>query len=240
PNPNLIEDELFGHEPGGFTNALKMRKGIFEYANGGTVFLDEIGDMPFDLQAKLLHVLQNREGTRIGSNEPIRFNTRLISATHRDLEKAIAENRFRSDLYYRLKVVTVRLPSLRERREDIPLLAAHFIREFNAAYGKKVTTIAEPLRRAMQTYDWPGNVRELRNFIESTVVLDHDGVLGPDDVQDSPVLQSPAPAGGAVAGPGSLVGRPLAEVERYYTEQALALARGNREEGARLLGIGGA
>jgi two-component system response regulator HydG len=238
PNENLIEDELFGHEAGAFTGGEKMRKGIFEWANGGTVFLDEIGDMPFKLQAKLLRVLESREVTRIGSNEPIKVNVRLISATHRDLDKAIAENQFRSDLYHRLKVFTVRLPSLRQRREDIPLLSAHFIKEFNAAHGKNATTIAEPVRRAMAAYDWPGNVRELRNFLESMVVLDHDGVLGLDDVQDSKVIQAPAPAGGPAAGPGSLVGRPLAEVERYYTEQALALARGNREEAARTLGIG--
>jgi two-component system response regulator HydG len=237
PNENLIEDELFGHEAGAFTGGEKMRKGIFEWANGGTVFLDEIGDMPFKLQAKLLRVLENREVTRIGNNEPIKVNVRLISATHRDLEKRIADGQFRDDLYHRLKVVSIRLPALRERREDVPLLAAHFIREFNASYGKNVTTIAEPVRRAMQTYDWPGNVRELRNFLESMVVLDSDGVLGLDDVQDSRVLQSPA-AASPPAGASSLVGRPLAEVERYYAEQALALARGNREEAARMLGIG--
>ena len=168
----------------------------------------------------------------------IKVNVRLISATHRDLDKAIAENQFRSDLYHRLKVFTVRLPPLRERREDVLLLAHHFIKEFNAAHGKNVTTIAEPVRRAMAAYDWPGNVRELRNFLESMVVLDHDGVLGLDDVQDGKVIQAPAPAAGQAAGPGSLVGRPLAEVERYYAERALELAGGNREEAARMLGIG--
>src|SRR5205085_4123422 len=135
--------------------------GIFEYANGGTVFLDEIGDMPYKLQAKLLRVLENREVTRIGSNEPIKVNVRLISATHRDLESAIATKEFRMDLYQRLKAFVIRIPSLRERREDIPLLAAHFIKDFNTTHGKHATTIAEPVRRAMAGYSWPGNDREL-------------------------------------------------------------------------------
>jgi two-component system response regulator HydG len=165
-------------------------------------------------------------------------NVRLISATHRDLPKAIAEGNFREDLYHRLKVVTVRLPPLRERRDDVPLLAAHFMKEMNAVHGKHAAAIAEPVRKAMMAYDWPGNVRELRNFLESMVVLDSDGVLGPDDVQDSPVLQSAGAARALTAGPSGLVGRPLSEVERYYTEQALALTEGNREEAAHLLGIG--
>jgi two-component system response regulator HydG len=239
PNENLIEDELFGHEAGAYTGGEKQRKGIFEYANGGTVFLDEIGDMPFKLQAKLLRVLENREVTRIGSNEPIKVDIRLVSATHRDLEKAVREGHFREDLYHRLKVVTIRLPPLRERREDIPLLAAHFLKEFNAKHGKHVKTIAEPVRRAMAAFDWPGNVRQLANFVEGMVVYDTDGVLGVDDVpEDSEVLRrggAAAPAGG---GGVSLVGRPLAEVERYCIEEALKLTGGNREEAARMLGIG--
>jgi two-component system response regulator HydG len=240
PNENLIEDELFGHEPGAFTGGEKLRKGIFEYANGGTVFLDEIGDMPYKLQAKLLRVLENREVTRIGSNEPIKVNVRLIAATHRDLEAAIAAKEFRQDLYQRLKVVQIRLPALRERREDILLLAAHFMKEFNALHGKHATTISEPVRRAMMTYPWPGNVRELRNFIESMVVLDSDGVLGVDDAADSEVLPRPGAtvAAASAAGGMNLIGRPLAEVERYCIEEALKLTGGNREEAAKMLGIG--
>ncbi len=236
-NENLLDDELFGHDPGAFTGADKARKGRFEYANGGTLFLDEIGDMPLALQAKLLRVLENKEVFRIGSNEAIKVNVRVVSATHRDLETATAEGAFRQDLYHRLKVMTVTLPPLRERREDIMLLTAHFIKEFNALHGKHATTVAEPVRRAMMAYEWPGNVRELRNFVESMVVLDVDGVLGLDDVQDSQVLKMPLPSSHA-AGPSSLVGRPLSEVERYYTEQALTLTEGNREEAARMLGIG--
>jgi two-component system response regulator HydG len=241
PNENLIEDDLFGHDAGAFTSGEKQRKGIFEYANGGTVFLDEIGDMPYKLQAKLLRVLENREVTRIGSNDPIKVNIRLISATHRDLEAAIANKEFRMDLYQRLKVVTIRLPALRERKEDIALLAAHFLKEYNSIHGKQVTTISEPVRRAMHVYPWPGNVREMRNFIESMVVLDSDGVLGVDDAQDSEVMRTVAPTQTAITAPSggvNLVGRPLAEVERYCIEQALELTKGNREEAAKMLGIG--
>jgi two-component system response regulator HydG len=237
-NENLLDDELFGHEAGAFTGADRARKGRFEYANGGTVFLDEIGDMPLQLQSKLLKVLENKEVIRIGSNEPIKVNVRLISATHRDLEALVADNKFRPDLYHRLKVLTIRLPPLRERREDIPLLAAHFIKEFNATHGKHVTSIAEPVRRAMATYHWPGNVRELRNFIEGMVVLDQDGVLNLDDARDSDVLRQLPGLDGQPAGATTLVGRPLSEVERYYIEQALQVTEGNREEAAKMLGIG--
>ena len=193
--------------------------------------------MPLPLQAKLLRVLENREITRIGSNEPIRVNVRVISATHRDLKAAVADGSFREDLYQRLKVFIIQLPPLRERREDIPLLAAHFLKEANAAHGKKVTSIAEPVRRAMMAYHWPGNVRELRNFIDSGVVLDTDGVLGVDDVEDSDVMGR-ASAADVMPGPASLVGRPLSEVERYYIQEALKLAENKRDEAARMLGIG--
>ncbi len=238
-NENLIEDELFGHVPGAYTGGEKPRQGLFEYANGGTMFLDEIGDMPAKLQAKLLRVLENNEVTRIGSNEPIKVDVRLISATHRDLEAAIAAKEFRLDLYQRLKVITVTMPALRDRREDIPLLAQHFLTMFNAQYGKNVRSISETVRRAMMAYGWEGNVRELKNFIESGVVLDTDGVLGADDVPDSKVLGAPAAAGAAPAATAPhLIGRPLEEVERYMIEEALKLTDGNREEAARMLGIG--
>jgi two-component system response regulator HydG len=236
-NENLLEDELFGHEAGAFTGADKLRKGRFEFANGGTLFLDEVGDMPPRLQAKLLRVLENWEVTRIGSNEPIKVNVRLLAATNRDLEAAVANGEFRQDLYFRLKVVTIKLPALRERREDIPLLAAHFVKEFNTRHGKEVKGLTDDVRRAMATYDWPGNVRELRNLIESMVVQDTDGVLGMDDVQEGDALR-PGGSATAPAGPAGLVGRPLEEVERYYIEQALQLADGNREEAAKMLGIG--
>src|ERR1019366_9728528 len=234
-NDNLLEDELFGHEPHAFTGADKLRKGRFEYANGGTLFLDEIGDMPLNLQAKLLRVLENQEVTRIGSNEPIKVNVRLISATHRDLEAAVGARTFREDLYYRLKVVTIKLPSLRERRSDIPLLAAHFIKESNQKHGKKVTGIAEPLRKLIDAYEWKGNVRELRNALDSMVVLDQDGLLNLNDVEEgSPLKRGQTRA----TGPDNLAGKPLSEIERFYSEKTLEQTEGNREEDARILGIG--
>lgn len=237
-NENLLEDELFGHDPGAFTGADRQRKGRFEHANGGTLFLDEVGDMPLTLQAKLLRVLENKEVSRIGSNEAIKVNVRMLSATNRDLEAAVVNGTFRQDLYFRLKVVTVRLPPLRERREDIPLLTAHFMKEFAQLHGKRVTGIAEPVRKAMATYSWPGNVRELRNQIESMVVQDHDGILGMDDLQDSDGLGRLQAADGRGSGSSNLIGRPLSEVERFYSEQALEITNGNREEAARMLGIG--
>lgn len=237
-NQNLLEDELFGHEPHAFTGADRQRKGRFEHANGGTLFLDEIGDMPVELQAKLLRVLENQEVTRIGSNEAIKVNVRLLSATHRDLEAAVAAGTFRQDLYFRLKVVTIRLPPIRERKEDIPLLASHFIKEFNQRHGKKVAGIAEPLRKAMYAYNWPGNVRELRNAIESMVVQDTDGLLNLDDLQEGDALRQLPTGSVKPSGDRSLVGRPLKEIERFYIEQTLELTQGNREEASRLLGIG--
>jgi two-component system response regulator HydG len=237
-NENLLEDELFGHEAGAFTGADRLRKGRFEHANGGTLFLDEVGDMPPSLQAKLLRVLENQEVYRIGSNDAIKVNVRLLSATNRDLEAAVAKGEFRQDLYFRLKVVTVKLPPLRARREDLPLLQEYFTQEFNKRHGKHVKRIAEPVRKAMERYDWPGNVRELRNLIESMVVQDQDGILGLDDLPEDNALRGAGTAEGVPAGPAGLVGRPLAEIERYYTEKTLEMTGGNREEAARKLGIG--
>jgi two-component system response regulator HydG len=237
-NENLLEDELFGHEAGAFTGADRVRKGRFEHANGGTLFLDEVGDMPPSLQAKLLRVLENQEVYRIGSNEPIKVNVRLLSATNRDLDAAVASGAFRQDLYFRLKVITVKLPALRERREDIPLLAVHFIKELSQRHGKQVSGIADPVRRLMNAYDWPGNVREMRNLLESMIVQDFDGMLGLDDLQEGDQLRKLHRREGEIAGPGALVGRPLTEIERYFTEKTLALTEGNREEAARRLGIG--
>lgn len=237
-NENLLDDELFGHDAGAFTGAEKMRKGRFEFANGGTLFLDEVGDMPLTLQAKLLRVLENNEVFRIGSNESIKVNVRVVSATHRDLEAAVADGTFRQDLFFRLNRLKVRLPALRERREDIPLLAVHFMKEFNQLHSKNAMTVAEPVRKAMALYDWPGNVRELRNFIESMVVLDMDGILNIDDVQEGNILHKIQPAGNSGTQTSHLVGRPLSEVERYYIEQALLLTNGNREEASSMLGIG--
>lgn len=237
-NENLLEDELFGHEPGAYTGADRQRKGKFEYANGGTLFLDELGDMPIALQQKLLRVLEDGQVYRVGGNEPIKVNVRVISATHRDLEQAVAKGTFRQDLYYRLKVVTIKLPPLRERREDIPLLAQHFMKEFASRYGRDVKTIAAEVRRMFAAYDWPGNVRELRHVIESMVAVDRDGILGVDDLPENDGLGKAQDAVALPMGDTSLVGKSLGEVERYYILQALEMANGNREEAAQMLQIG--
>ncbi|MCS7015872.1 MAG: sigma-54 dependent transcriptional regulator [Gemmatales bacterium] len=237
-NENLLEDELFGHEPGAFTGADRLRKGKFEYANGGTLFLDEVGDMPLTLQAKLLRVLEDGQVYRIGGNEAIRVNVRILSATHRDLEALVAKGAFRQDLYYRLKVVTIKLPPLRERREDITLLAHHFMKEMAQRHGKQVTGIAAEVRRVLTAYDWPGNVRELRNVLDSMVVHDRDGILGMDDLPEGELLWRAQGPSRTTSAEASLIGKPLEEVERFYIHQALELTQGNREEAARMLGIG--
>jgi DNA-binding NtrC family response regulator len=170
-NENLLDDELFGHEPGAFTGADKLRKGRFEYAHGGTLFLDEVGDMPPTLQAKLLRVLENQEVLRIGSNEPIRVNVRVLSATHRHLETAIREGTFREDLYYRLAGVMIRLPSLRERGADLVLLAEHFLARAAADVGRPAPSLHESAREKLQDYSWPGNVRQLQHVMRRTLLM---------------------------------------------------------------------
>lgn len=168
---SLIESELFGHEKGAFTGAADRRTGKFEQANEGTVFLDEIGEMPIELQAKLLRVLQEREIERLGSRAPIHINVRFIAATNRNLEKEVAEGRFRLDLYYRLNVFPLTLPSLRDRSEDIPALVAHFISVFNQKTGKRITSVTDKVMAQLQQYHWPGNIRELEHLIERSMLL---------------------------------------------------------------------
>jgi len=270
---NILESELFGHVKGAFTDATSDRVGKFEYANGGTLFLDEVGDMPLTTQIKLLRVLETGEITRVGSNDPIKVNVRIISATNQDLEKAIEAGQFRRDLYHRLKVVTIRLPSLRERREDIPVLVDHFIKLLGKRHGKTIRVISPAVRKKFMTYDWPGNVRQLRNVIESMIVVDYDGILDGDDLPEellekqdgtlamvSGLSVSGSPSGqggvssvlsaavGPLSQPGGLSGEPrgieqllgksLEEIERFFIAETLKLTGGNREEAARILGIG--
>lgn len=179
---NLIESELFGHIKGAYTDAASDRVGAFEYASGGTLFLDEVGDMALSTQIKLLRVLEEQIITRVGDNKPIKVNIRLVSATNRDLEDAIKAGTFRSDLYYRLKVVTIQLPALRERREDIVPLVDHFRKQFVRRHHKTVKGISPIASKRLYGYDWPGNVRQLRNAVETMVVLDQDGILDVDDL----------------------------------------------------------
>jgi two-component system response regulator HydG len=237
---HILESELFGHIRGAFTDASNDRQGKFEYANGGTLFLDEVGDMPVPTQIKLLRVLESGEITRVGSNEPVHVDVRILSATNRDLESAVASGAFREDLYHRLKVVTLGLPSLSERREDIPLLVDHFLQEHTKRHNKTIQGISTAARRRLLAYDWPGNVRQLRNVIESMVVVDFDGVL---DLDDLPAELAPA-ANGEPASAGSqdglhdLVGKSLSELESLFIAETLKVTGGNREEAAEMLGIG--
>jgi two-component system response regulator HydG len=237
----ILESELFGHIKGAFTGADRERKGWFEHANGGTLFLDEIGDIPLSTQIKLLRVLETSEIVRVGTNDPIKVNVRLISATNRELADAISRGDFRQDLYHRLKVVSVKLPALRTRREDIPLLLDHFLKQAAVAHGKTVSGLTPAARKVLTAYDWPGNVRELKNTVESMVVIDSDGLLDLDDLTED--LQEFEPSGGlsatAAATAGTaFVGQSLDQIEKHVILQTLERTGGNREEAARILGIG--
>jgi two-component system response regulator HydG len=236
---HILESELFGHVRGAFTDASSDRQGKFEYADGGTLFLDEVGDMPIPTQIKLLRVIESGEITRVGSNEPTKVDVRILSATNRDLETAIADGTFREDLYHRLKVVTITLPRLADRRDDIPLLIDYFIREHAKRHQKTVRGISMAARRRLLSYGWPGNVRQLRNVIESMVVVDYDEVL---DIDDLPAEL--APTNGEVDsatgqdGLHQLVGKPMTEIEALFIGETLKATGGNREEAAAMLGIG--
>lgn len=240
---NILESELFGHVKGAFTDASSDRIGKFEYADGGTLFLDEVGDMPMATQIKLLRVLESGEITRVGSNQPVRVNVRILSATNRDLEEAIESGSFRSDLYHRLKVVTILIPSLVERAADIPLLIEHFVKQLTKRHKKTVKGMTRAARMKLAGFAWPGNVRQLRNVIESMVVVDCDETL---DVDDLPLELDPsaAPANATAVvvgddqGIAGLVGRPLEEIERIFIGETLKLTGGNREQTADMLGIG--
>jgi DNA-binding NtrC family response regulator len=180
---NLIESELFGHERGAFTGAMQQRKGKFELAHGGTIFLDEIGDMNPVMQAKVLRALENRTIERLGGTHTIEVDVRIISATHRDLREEIAGGRFREDLFYRLRVVTLEMPTLRARKEDLPLIAEAFLQQFNERHGRKVRLVPEAME-ALLRYDWPGNVRELRNVLERAVVMSRGDVIEPRELPE--------------------------------------------------------
>jgi transcriptional regulator with GAF, ATPase, and Fis domain len=190
----LIESELFGHEKGSFTGALEKRTGKFEQADGGTIFLDEVGEMSPDMQVKLLRVLQEQEIERIGGKAPIKINVRVVAATNRNLEKEVAEGRFRLDLYYRLNVFPITLPPLRARKEDIPLLTEHFINHYNKKTGKKITGTSDKVRQLLFNYTWPGNIRELQHLIERSVLMARKNVIEEiaiPEVFRAPVIDNP-------------------------------------------------
>jgi transcriptional regulator with GAF, ATPase, and Fis domain len=186
----LIESELFGRERGAYTGALSRQLGRFEIADGSTIFLDEVGDLPLDVQVKLLRVLQDRVIERLGSPQPIKVNVRVIAATNRDLEQAIADRTFREDLYYRLNVFPIRVPPLRERPEDLPSLVWSFISEFSTAFGKNIESLSKASLQALQAYRWPGNIRELRNVVERAVIISNGPVLVVEPPQAKAVTRS--------------------------------------------------
>lgn len=231
----LIESELFGHERGAFTGAVAAQQGKVEYASGGTLFLDEVGDMPLSTQVKLLRVLEQREIVRVGSNKPIRVDIRLLAATNADLRARVKEGKFREDLFFRLNVVTIHLPALRERPGDLPLLLDHFVKELSHSHGKKLKGVSPQARARLLQHSWPGNIRELRNAVESMVVVTRDEWLDEDDLPESF-----ATAGAQTSGVGgySLTGKSLAQVEKELIKTNLELVGGNREKAAKLLGLG--
>ena len=231
----LLESELFGHTRGAFTGAESQRAGKFEVAHGGTLFLDEIGDMPYPLQAKLLRVLQEGVIERLGSNKPITVDVRVVSSTHRDLPARIRESAFREDLYYRLNVFNIRLPPLRERREDVANLATHFLHGFARELAREAPVLTSEALRLLERHAWPGNVRELQNLMERVAVL----AAGPEvDVGFFTALMSPAPERPAETGPEELALQPAVEqLERKLILRALGAADDNKAEAARLLGI---
>jgi two-component system, NtrC family, response regulator AtoC len=231
----LIESELFGHERGAFTDAKAMKKGLFELSDGGTVLLDEIGDMKPALQAKLLRVLESRQFYRIGGVQPISVDVRVIAATNRNLEEAVAHGEFRQDLYYRLKVIALRLPALREQRDEIPVLARHYLQQFAEDYGKPTKRLTPEAAKVLQGYDWPGNVRELRNVIERLIILEHTDEIRPEHLPAELRLQTKPNSRSIVQLPPD--GVALSDVERELVRQAMERAAGNQSQAAALLGI---
>jgi len=244
----LLESELFGHTKGAFTGATQNRPGKFEMAHGGTIFLDEIGEMPLALQAKLLRVLQTRQFEPVGSNRQIEVDVRIIAVTNRDLEEAARKGEFREDLYYRLNVIPIKIPSLRDRKTDIPILVNHFINQFNEVTGHKVENPAGPIMEALQAYDWPGNVRELENLVERMVILKGQGTV---DLGDLPhrIFQKYAEerpeASSAISGcefprmvlpnNGLDLKTIVAAFENHLVDQALARTGGNKNRASELL-----
>ena len=228
---SLLETELFGHEKGAFTGAQDQKKGQFELAEGGTLFLDEVGELSPSIQAKLLRVLQEKEIRRVGGTRSIRVDIRVLAATNRDLEAAARKNEFRQDLYYRLNVLTIRTPALRERAEDIPVLARHFIKQCCRETGRQVRGISREAENMLRAYDWPGNVRELQNIIERAVVLGSTDMLVPEDL----------PAELFESGSGEMPSANYQEVlnatKRDLLEKAFARSGGDYKQAAALLGL---
>ena len=228
---SLLEAELFGHEKGAFTGAHAAKPGRFELADGGTLLMDEITETSPKLQAKLLRVIEQKEFERVGGTRTMRADIRIIATTNRDLAREVAENRFREDLFYRLNVVPLVLPPLRVRTGDVGVLTGHFVREFSARLGKPCPRVDPEVAAALDRYPWPGNVRELENLVQRLVIMDADGVIGPDDLPDYVRGRGTSPAGQSVLGPT------LADAERQLILEALNEAGGNRTRAAEKLDI---
>lgn len=233
---SLLEEELFGHKKGSFTGAIQDKKGKFEVADKGTIFLDEIGDMPLGLQGKLLRVLQQKEFSPLGSNEVRKLDVRVVAATNRDLERMVQEGTFREDLYYRLNVISITMPALRDRREDIPLLSGHFLRRFEKEQNRERITVSPEAMAILMEYDYPGNVRQLANILEYAVILSGNGRIETGDLPDAvrggrKVAEAPVPL------EGQLANKTIREVEELMIREALKRNNGRREQTAQELGI---
>ncbi len=242
--PNLLESELFGYKTGAFTGATKEKPGLFALAHRGTIFLDEVGELPPELQVKLLRVVQEKSFLPLGATSEVKTDVRIISATNRDLEKEVLEGRFREDLFYRLNVISINLPPLRERKEDIPLLVEHFLRKYAQKLGKNIEGISDFALKALMEYDFPGNVRELENIIERSVALETGPLILPESLTLSHFKsrQSKASKGGplpeiSLPEEGIDLEALLNEIEVSLLKQALERTNGNKTEAARLLGL---
>ena len=234
---NLLESELFGYEKGAFTGANMSKPGRFELADKGSIFLDEIGDVPGTIQVKLLHVLQDRQFERLGGTKTLKVDVRVLAATNQDLRAALEEGTFRQDLYYRLNVVPIGIPPLRERKEEIPYLVDHFIERFARESGKPISGITPPALRLLKEFHWPGNVRELENIIERAVALSSGTVLDVADVRLDEAPSSPAPAAVSGSAPFPPAGMTLEQFEDEIIRESLRRANGNKSQAARLLGL---
>ncbi|MDD7536101.1 MAG: sigma-54 dependent transcriptional regulator [Bullifex sp.] len=229
---NLLESELFGHEKGAFTGAVSQKKGRFELADGGTIFLDEIGEIDSATQVKILRVLQEREFERVGGTETVKVDVRIVAATNRDLLEEVKKGNFREDLYYRLNVVHIEVPPLRERKEDIPLLMSSFLEEFNREDNRAIEGFSPAARKAMYAYSWPGNIRQLRNTIESAVVTCRGKVIDTGDLPEQIVAENRA---GEVS---IRLGVTLSEAEKTVIMSTLDFCEGNKTKASEMLGIG--
>jgi DNA-binding NtrC family response regulator len=227
----LLESELFGHKAGAFTGATKDKKGLIEEADSGTLFLDEIGEMYIDLQAKLLRVLETNEFIKVGDTRPTKVNVRIIAATNRDLQQEVSEGKFREDLFYRLNVFTIPLPSLRERMKDIPLIAAYYLKLFASKSAKRIDSMSKPFLEHLQQHEWKGNIRELKNVIERATILSDGPELTVDDLPAEFRFTTSRPN-------GPISAFDLASVEKLHIQRVLNHTKGNKTEAARLLNIG--